>query len=145
MMGGEGGSDRGLYFIPKNITTSEFVYPKNHYFFLAYPKKSLSSFFATQKNPSVFFSQPKKIPASFIDPKKSPLAKISDPKKSLGPPVIKICEWGPRAQTASISLGINIDFLNTITNFDFQYGLRQSMKTPLNISIPNLPIVCCTK
>ena len=25
---GGGGSDRGLYFIPKNITTSEFVYPK---------------------------------------------------------------------------------------------------------------------
>ena len=27
-----GGSDRGSYFTPKKITTSEFVYPKNHYF-----------------------------------------------------------------------------------------------------------------
>ena len=26
--GGGGGSDRGSYFIPKKITTSEFVYPK---------------------------------------------------------------------------------------------------------------------
>ena len=43
----------------------------------------------------VLFSRPKKIPASFIDQKKSLLAKMSDPKKSLGPPVIKICEWGP--------------------------------------------------
>ena len=43
----------------------------------------------------LLFSRPKKIPASFIDPKKSLLAKMSDPKKSFGPPVIKICEWGP--------------------------------------------------
>ena len=43
----------------------------------------------------VLFSWPKKIPASFIDPKKSLLAKMSDTKKSFGPPVIKICEWGP--------------------------------------------------
>ena len=28
MGGGGGGGDRGSYFIPKKITTSEFVYPK---------------------------------------------------------------------------------------------------------------------
>ena len=28
MMGGGGGFDRGSYFIPKKITTSEFDYPK---------------------------------------------------------------------------------------------------------------------
>ena len=50
-----GGSDRGSYFIPKEITTSEFVYPKKSLLFLAYPKKFLSSFFATQKTPSVLF------------------------------------------------------------------------------------------
>ena len=47
------------------------------------------------KKVPVLFSQPKKIPASFIDPKKSLLAKMSDPKNPSGPPVIKICEWGP--------------------------------------------------
>ena len=47
-----------------------------------------------QKIPALF-SRPKKIPASFIDPKKSLSAEMSDPKKSFGPPVIKICEWGP--------------------------------------------------
>ena len=39
-----GGSDRGSYFIPKKIPTSEFVYPKKSLLFLAYPK-----------NPSVYF------------------------------------------------------------------------------------------
>ena len=39
-----GGSDRGSYFIPKKIPTSEFVYPKKSLLFLAYPKKSLSVF-----------------------------------------------------------------------------------------------------
>ena len=43
--GGGGGSDRGSYFIPQKITSSEFVYPK----------KSLSPFFATQKIPLFFF------------------------------------------------------------------------------------------
>ena len=89
MTGGEGGSNRGSYFIPKKITTSEFVYPK----------KSLTV---------VPFSQPKKIPLfSSHDPKKSQhLSFLSDPKKSLwpkfqtqknhsDPPVIKICEYGP--------------------------------------------------
>ena len=39
-----GGSDRGSYFMPKKIATSEFVYPKKSLLFLAYPKKSLSVF-----------------------------------------------------------------------------------------------------
>ena len=39
-----GGSDRGSYFIPKKIPTSELVYPKKVPTFLAYPKKSLSVF-----------------------------------------------------------------------------------------------------
>ena len=38
--GGGGGSDRSSYFLPKKITTSEFVYPKKSLLFLAYPKKS---------------------------------------------------------------------------------------------------------
>ena len=49
----DGGSDRGSYFMPKNITTSEFVYSKNHNFF-SIPKQSLSHFFTTQKNPRIF-------------------------------------------------------------------------------------------
>ena len=36
--GGVGGSDRGSYFIPKKITTSEFVYQKNPYFFNIHKK-----------------------------------------------------------------------------------------------------------
>ena len=39
-----GGSDRGSYFIPKKIPTSEFVYPKKTLLLLTYPKKSLSVF-----------------------------------------------------------------------------------------------------
>ena len=39
-----GGSDRGSYFIPKKIPTSEVVYPKKLLLFLAHPKKSLSLF-----------------------------------------------------------------------------------------------------
>ena len=38
LMTGEG-SDRGQYFIPQKITTSEFVYPKKSLLFLTYPKK----------------------------------------------------------------------------------------------------------
>ena len=96
LMTGEG-SDRGSYFIPKKITTSESVSThKSHYFF-SIPKKFPWSFFRNPKKSLCFFSRPKKIPASFIHPKTSLLAKISDPKTSLGPspPVIKICEWGP--------------------------------------------------
>ena len=39
-----GGSNRGSYFIPQKIPTSEFVYPKKSLLFLAYPKKFLSVF-----------------------------------------------------------------------------------------------------
>ena len=39
-----GGSDRGSYFIPQKIPTSEVVYPKKSLVLLAYPKKSLSVF-----------------------------------------------------------------------------------------------------
>ena len=94
---GEGGSDRGSYFIPKKITTSEFVYPKKSLFFSIPPKFPYVLFSKPKKIP-LCFSRPKKVPASFIDPKKSLLAEISDPKKSLGQsdsPVIKICRWGP--------------------------------------------------
>ena len=56
--GGGGVSDRGSYFIPKKITTSEFVYPKKSLLFLAYPKNSLSPFSE--------FRNPKKIPLFFV-------------------------------------------------------------------------------
>ena len=36
---GGGGSERGLYFIPKEITTSEFVCQLKSLLFLAYPQK----------------------------------------------------------------------------------------------------------
>ena len=58
--GGEGGSDRGSYFIPKKITTSEFVYTKIALLFFRNPKNSLCLFYATQINPGVFH-RPKKI------------------------------------------------------------------------------------
>ena len=108
--GGEG-SDRGLYFIPKKITTSEFVNPKKSLLFLAYPPlKSLSPFSATQKYLS--FLRPQKFLAYFMDPKKSLWAKISDPKNHSDPPpppsVIKICEWGP--------LECSLEVLVTATN-----------------------------
>ena len=80
--GGEGGgSDRGSYFIPKKITTSEFIYPKKSLPLLAYPKKSLSPFFANQQNPSHFFSQPPK-----IDPKKHFWPKFQTQKIPRNPP-----------------------------------------------------------
>ena len=95
--GERGGSDRGSYFIPKKITTSEFVYPKKSLLF-SIPQKFPYVLFSKPQKIPLCFSRPKKVPASFIDPKKSLLAEISDPKKSLGQsdsPVIKICEWGP--------------------------------------------------
>ena len=96
--GGGEGSDRGSYFIPKKIATSEFAYPKKSLIFLAYPKKSLSPFSATQKTP-LFFLRPKKIPASFIDPKNHFGQKFQTRKNHSEPPppppVIKICKWGP--------------------------------------------------
>ena len=76
----EGGFNRGSYFIPKEIPTSEFVYPKkNPYVFnIQYPKKSLTNSkllisadekYNTPKKPfgggggaGVFFLHPKKIP-----------------------------------------------------------------------------------
>ena len=93
-----GGSDRGSYFIPKKITTSEFVYPKKSLlFFLTYPKKSLSSFFATpKKSLRFFFLHNPKNPGIFHRPKKITFDQNFRPKKiTLTPPVIKICEWGP--------------------------------------------------
>ena len=71
-----------------------FYTQKNHNFRICQPKKSLL-FFANPKNSLYFSLRPKKFPASFIDPKKLLWAKVSDPRKSLGGPVIKICEWGP--------------------------------------------------
>ena len=81
-----GGSDRGSYFIPKKITTSEFVYPKKSQLLLAYPKKSHSPFFAAPKNPWVFFSRPKKNPGVFHIPQKITFGQNFRPKKSLGHP-----------------------------------------------------------
>ena len=85
-MGGGGWSNRHSYFIPKKITTSEFVYPKKSLLFLTYPKKSLHFFFTTQKNPSVFHR-----------PKKITFGQNFRPKKitQTPPPIIEICEWGP--------------------------------------------------
>ena len=103
MMGWEGGSDRGSCFLPKKITTSEFVYPKKSLLFLTYPKNPLV-LFSQPKKISPFFLRPKKIPASFIDPKKSPLAKISDLKTSLGPPPpsLKYVSGAPGIQPLSL-------------------------------------------
>ena len=78
--GGGGGGDRGSYYIPQKIITSEFVYPKKSLLFIAYPKKSLSPFFATPQKSLCFSSRPKKIPASFIDQKKSFLPKFQTQK-----------------------------------------------------------------
>ena len=77
MMGGGGGG---------GPTEVHNLYPKNHNFRICLPKKI-----------TTFLAYPKKFPASFTVSKKSLLARISDPKKSLWPPVIKICEWGPCA------------------------------------------------
>ena len=115
---GGGGSNRGSYFIPKKIPTSEFVYPKKSLTstFLAYPKSPSSSVFvsakficgfeliknAIPKIIPVFFHDPKK-PSVFYRPKKNPtFVKVwlrfqiqknsSDPPPS--PPIIKIYEWG---------------------------------------------------
>ena len=87
LMTGGGGIDRGSYFVPKKITTSEFVYPKKSLFFQHTQKNPLvlfSHWIATQKNIGVFHG-----------PKKIPFAKISAQKNHSDLPVIKICEWGP--------------------------------------------------
>ena len=80
-----GGVPQRFIFYTKKITTSEFVYPKKPLHFLAYPKKSPQFFFATQKNAGVFHRPPK----NHLWPN------FSDSIKNNGPPVIKICEWGP--------------------------------------------------
>ena len=85
--GGGERSDRGSYFIPKKITTSESVYPK------------ITTFFSIIKIiPLSFFSQPKK--SFFHRPKKSLLVKISDPKKNHSdppplPPSLKYVSGAP--------------------------------------------------
>ena len=75
-----GGGDRGSYFVPKKITTSEFVYPKKSLLLFAYPKKSLSPFFATPENLSVLL-RPKNIPVSFHRPQKITLDQNFRPQK----------------------------------------------------------------
>ena len=119
-IGGGGVWQRFIFYTQKDHNFRICLPQKNNYFFLAYPKKSLCPFLATQKNPSVFFSWPQKILVSFIDPKKSPLAKISDPKKSLGPPVIKICEWGPWETTLANTKSTCL--VNTKTTIPFSVG-----------------------
>ena len=75
-----GGSNRGSYFIPKKITTSEFVYPKKSLPFIAFPKKTLVLFSQHKKIP-LFFFVIQKIPASFIDQKKKNFDQNYRPKK----------------------------------------------------------------
>ena len=66
-----GGSDRGSYFIPKKITTSEFVYPKKITTFSNIPKKIPWSLFRNPKNSLFYLSQPQKITGRvFHRPKK---------------------------------------------------------------------------
>ena len=97
-----GGSDRGSYFLPKKITTSEFVYPKKSLLFLTYPQTSLSSFFATQKNPSVFFVT-QKIPGVFHRPKKITFGQNFRPKKIIRtPPSLKYASGAPGIQPLSL-------------------------------------------
>ena len=81
-----GRSDRGSYFIPQKITTSEFVYPKKSLSPLSQPQKTPLFFFATKKNPGVFH-RPKNITfGQNFRPKK--ITRTPPP-----PPVIRICEW----------------------------------------------------
>ena len=105
VMGGRGGgNDMGSYFIPKQITTSEFVYLKKIITFFSILKKSLGPLFTSQKNPSVVL-QPKKNPGIFYRPKESTLGQNFRFKKitwttDFPPPppthhVINICEWDP--------------------------------------------------
>ena len=70
--GREGGSGQGSYFIPKKVTTSQFVYPQTSLLFLAItPKNPLVLFLATQKIPqSVFFFTTQKNSSTFHRTKK---------------------------------------------------------------------------
>ena len=88
---GRGGSDRGSYFIPKEIPTSEFFYTK----------KSLP-FSIPQKNPtkkSLFFFVTLKNPGIFHILTKIPFSQNFRPRKSFRPqlpgPSLKRCEWSP--------------------------------------------------
>ena len=102
MMGWEGGSDRGSYFLPQKIITSEFVYPKKSLLFLTYPKKSLSSFFATQKNLSVFFATQKN-PGVFHRPKKITFGQNFRPKNiTRTPSSLKYVSGAPGIQPLSL-------------------------------------------
>ena len=96
-----GGSDRGSHFIPKKITTSEFVYQKKSLVFLAYPKKSLSPFFATQKNPSVLFRDPKKSRRLSQTQKNHFWPKFQTQKNHSDPPSLKF--HGYSVQTAALT------------------------------------------
>ena len=82
---GGGGSERGLYFIPKEITTSEFVCQLKSLLFFSIPQKIPWSFFHNPKKSLCFFATQKN-PGVFHRPKKSLLAKISDSIKSFDPP-----------------------------------------------------------
>ena len=76
--GGGGGVQQRFIFYTKKSQLQNLSTSKNHYFFLAYPKKFLCYYYfflATQK---ITFGQ------NFR------------PKNHSDPPVIKICEWGPR-------------------------------------------------
>ena len=85
-----GVSDRSLYFIPKKITTSKFVYQKKSPVFLAYPKNPLVLLSQPKKIPLLFFRDPKKkIPASFIDPKNSLWPKFQTQKTTRTLPSLK--------------------------------------------------------
>ena len=108
LMTGGGWSDKSSYFIPKKITTSEFVYPKKSLHFLAYPKKSLSFFFAIQKNPSVVFFATQKNPGVFHRPKKITFGQNFRPKKiTWTPPSLKYVS-GALGRTLAFYYGIII-------------------------------------
>ena len=115
MKGGWGRSDRGSYFIPKKITTSEFVYPKKSLLFLVYPKKSLGPFFTTQKNPSVFFFFPnQKNPGVFHRPKRITWQNLRPKKITWTPPSLKYVSGapGPKKQAQEKKLGTNFPLKN---------------------------------
>ena len=93
--GGGGGSDRGSYFKPQKITTSEFVYPKKSLVFLAYPKNIPLFFFATKKNPGIFHRPKKIILGQNFGPQKitrtPPSQRFRPSRFSRKPPVFRDC------------------------------------------------------
>ena len=87
-------------------TEVHILYPKNHNFKICLPQKITTLLAYPPPNTLVLFTQPQKIPLFFSRPPKNPGVfqrpkKITlgqnfrPPKKSLGPPILKICEWGP--------------------------------------------------